>query len=137
VEFRRGGEALFARAQRETVLAAGAIGSPQLLQLSGIGPAALLERLQIPVVHHLPGVGERRVPQEEAKGEGRGFHERLMTFSCGVWQCGHLVAPFVIKPKQAGHTWVDKDWSHPPSSPRMLKMSTMTRKSTNAPINLS
>ena len=58
VEFRRGGEALFAKARRETVLAAGAIGSPQLLQLSGIGPASLLERLQIPVVHHLPGVGE-------------------------------------------------------------------------------
>ncbi|HZD20707.1 MAG TPA: GMC family oxidoreductase N-terminal domain-containing protein [Burkholderiales bacterium] len=58
VEFRRAGEALFAQAQRETVLAAGAIGSPQLLQLSGIGPAPLLERLQIPVAHHLPGVGE-------------------------------------------------------------------------------
>jgi choline dehydrogenase len=58
VEFRRGGEALFARAQCETVLAAGAIGSPQLLQLSGIGPTPLLERLQIPAVHHLPGVGE-------------------------------------------------------------------------------
>jgi choline dehydrogenase len=58
VEFRHAGEALHARAQRETVLAAGAIGSPQLLQLSGIGPAALLQRLQIPVAHHLPGVGE-------------------------------------------------------------------------------
>ena len=58
VEYRRGGEALFAKAERETVLAAGAIGSPQLLQLSGIGPASLLERLQIPVVHHLAGVGE-------------------------------------------------------------------------------
>jgi choline dehydrogenase len=58
IEFRRAGEALFARAQRQTVLAAGAIGSPQLLQLSGIGPAPLLERLQIPVAHHLPGVGE-------------------------------------------------------------------------------
>jgi len=58
VEFRRGGETCFATAERETVLAAGAIGSPQLLQLSGVGPAPLLERLQVPVVHHLPGVGE-------------------------------------------------------------------------------
>src|SRR4051812_32745482 len=58
VEFRRAGSAWFASARRETVLAAGAIGSPQLLQLSGIGPAPLLERLQIPVVHHLSGVGE-------------------------------------------------------------------------------
>jgi choline dehydrogenase len=58
VEFTRGGEALFAQAKRETILAAGAIGSPQLLQLSGIGPSAHLQRLQIPVVHDLPGVGE-------------------------------------------------------------------------------
>ena len=46
------------RARREVVLAAGAIGSPQLLQLSGIGPGALLQAHGIPVVHALPGVGE-------------------------------------------------------------------------------
>ena len=48
----------FAAARRETLLAAGAIGSPQLLQLSGIGPGALLGEQGIPVVHDLPGVGE-------------------------------------------------------------------------------
>jgi choline dehydrogenase len=46
------------KAKRETILAAGAIGSPQLLQLSGIGNAEVLGQHQIPVVHHLPGVGE-------------------------------------------------------------------------------
>jgi choline dehydrogenase len=40
------------------VLAAGAIGSPQILQLSGIGPAAALEAAGVPVQHELPGVGE-------------------------------------------------------------------------------
>jgi choline dehydrogenase len=45
-------------ARREVVLAAGTIGSPQVLQLSGIGPAKLLERCGIAVVHDLPGVGE-------------------------------------------------------------------------------
>ena len=45
-------------ARREVVLAAGAIGSPQVLQLSGIGPAKLLERCGVAVVHDLPGVGE-------------------------------------------------------------------------------
>ncbi|MFN0160200.1 MAG: GMC family oxidoreductase [Burkholderiales bacterium] len=44
-------------ARREVVLASGAIGSPQLLQLSGIGDPALLARHQIPIVHALPGVG--------------------------------------------------------------------------------
>jgi len=47
-----------AEARGDTVLAAGAIGSPQLLQLSGVGPADLLGAHGIPCVHDLPGVGE-------------------------------------------------------------------------------
>lgn len=43
---------------REIILAAGAIGSPHLLLLSGVGPAADLQRLGIPVVGDLPGVGQ-------------------------------------------------------------------------------
>jgi choline dehydrogenase len=46
------------RATRELVLAAGAIGSPHILQLSGVGPGALLQQHGIDVVHELPGVGE-------------------------------------------------------------------------------
>ena len=46
------------KARREVILCAGAIQSPQLLQLSGIGPAALLKKFGIPVLHDLPGVGE-------------------------------------------------------------------------------
>ncbi|UBU15262.1 choline dehydrogenase [Nonomuraea gerenzanensis] len=42
----------------EVVLCGGAINTPQLLQLSGVGPRALLEPLGIDVVHDLPGVGE-------------------------------------------------------------------------------
>jgi choline dehydrogenase len=44
-------------AAREVLLCAGSIGSPQLLQLSGVGPADLLGQFGIPVVHELPGVG--------------------------------------------------------------------------------
>jgi choline dehydrogenase len=58
VEFRAGGEVKRAAARREVILAAGAIGSPQLLQLSGIGPAPLLQSLGIPVVQESAGVGE-------------------------------------------------------------------------------
>ncbi len=58
VEFSRGGESQFASARIETVLTAGAIGSPQIMQCSGIGPAALLKQHGIPVVHDAPGVGE-------------------------------------------------------------------------------
>ena len=45
------------QAAREVLLCAGSIGSPQILQLSGVGPAALLREHGIPVVHDLPGVG--------------------------------------------------------------------------------
>ena len=48
----------FVEAKRETILAAGSIGSPQLLQLSGIGPGSLLQSLGIETLHDLPGVGE-------------------------------------------------------------------------------
>jgi choline dehydrogenase len=46
------------RAAREVILAAGALQSPQLLQLSGIGRASFLQSMGVPVVHDLPGVGE-------------------------------------------------------------------------------
>jgi len=46
------------RAAREVIVSAGAYNSPQLLQLSGIGPPQLLQSLGLPVRHALPGVGE-------------------------------------------------------------------------------
>ena len=52
-----GHEMVIAHATREVVLCGGAIGSPQILQLSGIGPAALSQQHGIPVVADLPGVG--------------------------------------------------------------------------------
>jgi choline dehydrogenase len=57
VELVRGGQALTVRAAREVLLTAGSIGSPQILQLSGVGPAALLRQHGIDVLADLPGVG--------------------------------------------------------------------------------
>jgi choline dehydrogenase-like flavoprotein len=56
--FRQGSAKRSVFARREVVLAAGAIGSPQILQLSGIGPGAVLQKFGIDVRHDLPGVGE-------------------------------------------------------------------------------
>ncbi len=58
VEFAGGGQEWFAESTRETILAAGTVGSPQILQLSGVGPAALLQQHGIAVMADLPGVGE-------------------------------------------------------------------------------
>lgn len=57
VQYTRGIEPGSARATKAVVLCAGAVNSPQLLQLSGIGPASPLQGLGIPVVHDVPAVG--------------------------------------------------------------------------------
>ncbi|MEO8303646.1 MAG: choline dehydrogenase [Betaproteobacteria bacterium] len=58
VVYRKGGRDKTATARREVILAAGALQSPQLLQLSGVAAPLLLQQFGIPVVHALPGVGE-------------------------------------------------------------------------------
>lgn len=57
VAYERGGETHTVRAAREVILCAGAVQSPQLLLLSGIGPAAEIKAAGIEPVHDLPGVG--------------------------------------------------------------------------------
>ncbi len=61
VHYEKDGAPHRAAAQREIVLAAGSFGTPQLLQLSGIGPAGLLGGLGIEVAHELAGVGENLI----------------------------------------------------------------------------
>ena len=57
VTYIKGNQTFLARANKEVIISAGAIQSPQLLQLSGIGPRDLLSQHGIEVVHHLSGVG--------------------------------------------------------------------------------
>jgi choline dehydrogenase len=57
VEYRKGGAVLTARARKEVLISSGAYNSPQLLQLSGVGPAELLRQHGIDVVLEAPGVG--------------------------------------------------------------------------------
>jgi choline dehydrogenase len=58
VRYRQAGVDKSARCTAEVLLCAGAIQSPQLMQLSGIGPAPLLQQFAVPIVHDLPGVGQ-------------------------------------------------------------------------------
>ena len=71
VEYRQDGRTVRASASREVILSGGAFNSPQLLQLSGIGPAALLREHGIPVLHDAP------------VGEGLQDHFYVRTF----WKC--------------------------------------------------
>ncbi len=80
-------------ARREVVLAAGAIGSPQILQLSGIGPGAALTAAGVAVRHDLPGVGENLQDHYQARfvyrcrGEGSLndiWHSKLKQLRVGL-----------------------------------------------------
>jgi choline dehydrogenase len=57
VAFRQRGQTIEARAHKEVILSGGAVNSPHLLQVSGVGPAAHLQSIGVPVVHDLRGVG--------------------------------------------------------------------------------
>ena len=58
IEILTGGVKQSILANREVILSAGSIGSPQLLQLSGIGPKSVLDNAGVELIHDLPGVGE-------------------------------------------------------------------------------
>ncbi|OBB48150.1 MULTISPECIES: GMC family oxidoreductase N-terminal domain-containing protein [unclassified Mycobacterium] len=58
VHLLKDGQLIDVHARREVILSAGAIGSPHLMQVSGLGPAGLLTQHQVPVAVDLPGVGE-------------------------------------------------------------------------------
>ena len=70
VEFRRAGRLEQIGANHEVLMAAGALQTPQILMLSGVGPADELARFGIGVVHDLPGVGQQpaRPPRRRAGG---------------------------------------------------------------------
>ncbi|MEO1793030.1 MAG: choline dehydrogenase [Pseudomonadota bacterium] len=93
VRITKDGRSRFLRANREVILAAGAIGSPQLLQVSGIGPQAVLRAAGVPVIHALPGVGENLQDHYQARltyeVKGRGslnsvWHSRMEQARAGA-----------------------------------------------------
>jgi choline dehydrogenase len=67
VTFRRGGKEERALAAREVILSGGSINSPQLLQVSGVGPAAHLKSIGVEVVHDAPGVGNNMIDHYTAR----------------------------------------------------------------------
>ena len=85
VEYARGDVPQYAQARRETLLSAGAIGSPQILQLSGIGPGALLHEHGIPVVHDLAGVGANLQDHLQLRMAFKVSHALTLNTLLGSW----------------------------------------------------
>jgi choline dehydrogenase len=85
VQFSGGGRMHTAHARRETLLAAGAIGSPQILQLSGIGPAARLHALGIAPQADVPGVGENLQDHLQLRMVYRITGARSLNTSAASW----------------------------------------------------
>lgn len=85
LQFSGGGRAYTAHARRETLLAAGAIGSPQILQLSGIGPASRLHALGIAPQVDAPGVGENLQDHLQLRMVYRISGARSLNTSAASW----------------------------------------------------
>jgi choline dehydrogenase len=76
IEYRTPDHLFTARCRGEIIVSGGVYGSPQLLQLSGLGPAALLQEFGIPVLRDMPGVGSH-------------LHDHFNTFL--VWRCSQPI----------------------------------------------
>ncbi|MCS5594646.1 MAG: choline dehydrogenase [Porticoccaceae bacterium] len=118
-----GGQAKVFSAQREVVLCAGSIGSPQLLQVSGVGPRETLAAAGIDLVHELPGVGENlqdhlefnfqyRCKQPITLNSELGLFKkaligaRWLLFKTGLGRTNHFESCAFIRSK-AGVQWPD------------------------------
>lgn len=106
VEYIRDGRPAFVRADTEVVICGGAINSPQLLLLSGLGPADQLRTLGITVVAHLPAVGENlhdhaMVPLVWATQNSSDLLELASEQNMALWQ-GHGGGPFASNGAEVG-----------------------------------
>jgi len=91
---RRGTKQVTIRANKEVILCAGAIGTPKLLMLSGVGPKAHLNSLQIPVVADLP-VGENL--QDQVMGDGIEFFTPYIGFTITAARAENFVSSWAYQ----------------------------------------
>ncbi|KPQ21786.1 MULTISPECIES: GMC family oxidoreductase [unclassified Halomonas] len=123
IEVVRDAKTVQVNASREVVLCAGAIGSPHLLQLSGVGPADLLREHDIKVVHDLPGVGENLQDHLQIRSVYRVSKAKtLNAMASTLWGKAGIgweyltkrTGPMSMAPSQLGaFTRSSDDYSHP------------------------
>jgi choline dehydrogenase len=106
-----GKEQFSVASNRETILAAGAIGSPQILQLSGVGAQEILQKRGIGVIHHLPGVGENLHDHLQIRMQFKVKNVRTLNGIANSWWGKAAMAleylafrtgPLTMPPSQAG-----------------------------------
>ncbi len=134
VEYERGGKVMRARANKEVILCGGSIGSPTLLQHSGIGPSAVLKAAGIALQHELPGVGENLQDHLEIYFQfhckqpitlngklgliGKGLiGARWLLFKNGLGATNHFEACAFIR-SRAGIMWPDIQYHFLPAAMR-------------------
>jgi choline dehydrogenase len=97
VEYVRDGQVAKARAARQVVLAAGAIGTPQIMMLSGLGPAAHLGEHGIEVVRDLPGVGANLQDHLQIRTSFRISGARTLNdLQAGLWGKARIAAQYAL-----------------------------------------
>ncbi|MFA1626557.1 GMC family oxidoreductase [Rhizobium mongolense] len=111
VRFQHRGRLCFARASREVVLSAGAINSPKILELSGVGRPEVLSANGIPVHHDLPGVGENLQDHlqirtvfkiEGARTLNQLYHSLFSRVGMGLQYAISRSGPLSMAPSQLG-----------------------------------
>ena len=104
VVYRSGGRVMSLRAGREVILSAGSIGSPTVLQRSGIGPASVLEAAAVPVVVDAPGVGENLQDHLEVYFQYRCLQPVSLNRHLSWWRKGLIGARWLVTRDGLGST---------------------------------
>ncbi|WP_213609713.1 choline dehydrogenase [Pseudoalteromonas sp.] len=104
VEYKVNGEVKTAQASKEVILSAGSIGSPHLLQLSGIGDTQTLEKAGVEVKHHLPGVGQNLQDHLEFYFQYKCKQPITLNGKLGLFSKGLIGAKWLLTRKGLGST---------------------------------
>jgi choline dehydrogenase len=104
VEYKLNGAVKTAQASKEVILSAGSIGSPHLLQLSGIGNTQALEKAGVEVKHHLPGVGQNLQDHLEFYFQYKCKQPITLNGKLGLFSKGLIGAKWLLTRKGLGST---------------------------------